>query len=357
MRLALVLLVLLGVAQLAQARGLEVLRNGWWQGLVTTGTVLMLSVPFPSVTALAQQEWEEKVPEHEVPSPQDHWRKVFARSPAEFRAVLHLQIDYDRGRFIEHLLYLGQDRSGSAVFIAMQDAAVGFLLATSRVVKREISFTLQAWDGTMWENVEVDLAHFFPVAELDFYGIALVRATGLELNDFTPVQLASFPSLDTPINQLSYLEDDPFHELMFNDDPNDDGAIVARGEDPPLPQDLPPPPSTPLAQDELPPRGDMSLYWQRCQAGMFDRGTWLGTHSCPSFPDFITQGSVIFNSLTGKAVGFYLIKVELDPQLVAAQKDKVLGFSPEVLTQVEAMFSVSPHDKLPTSWGALKNTR
>ena len=365
MRLALISTILLGVAQLAPARSAGLLHNGWRQGLATAGAVLMLAMPFPQVTALAQKKdkdgWKKNVPAHEIG--RDHWREVFAGSPAEFRSVLNLQINSGNSYVTEHLLYLGQDRSDAAVFIAMQSAAVNFLPVATEATRHETSLTLQAWDGTVWKNVEADLDRFFPVAELDFYGIALVKIEGLALQDYAPTQLADFPSLDTPLTQLSYFRNDtaPFRKPVFIRDLNDD-APVAKDKEPPLQQpNLPPLPNIPLAEqgDDLsPPLGEMSLLWRRCKAGVFERGTWLGrTHDCAHFSDEMMQGSVIFNSLTGNAIGFYLIKVELDPQQVSSRKDRVVSFAPAVLAQVEAMFSVSPHDKLPVSWGALKNTR
>ena len=337
MRLVLLLSILSSGAQLAPARGLDVLRGGWRQGLVTTGAMLMLAMPL--TPALAQKEggWKEKVPNQEMPLDEDDWREVLARSPAEFRSVMNLQIVTPSRRLVEHFIYLGQDRDDGAVFVTMHSFQTIYALAR-RDIDQDIFYKLQAWDGTVWENVAVDLVHLFPVAELDFYGLSLVRIAGLALHDFTPMQLARFPSHAKPINQLSYFAGKAFpsHELgNFNIDPNDDGAVVARGEDKP------------------PPFSAMSLYWQRCQAGMFDHVTQLGTHTCSS-PGAITQGSVIINSLTGEAVGFYLIRVVPDLTQVAALKHMVVGFSPEVRVQVEAMLSVSPHDKLPTSWGTLK---
>ena len=105
------------------------------------------------------------------------------------------------------------------------------------------------------------------------------------------------------------------------------------------------------------PRHELSLYWQRCQAGKFAQATQVGRHNCSVFPDEMMQGSVIFNSLTQKAVGFYFLSVEIDPRIVVAYKGGVIGFAPEVLNHVEAMFSVSPYDKLSVSWGTLKNTQ
>lgn len=356
MRLALTAAILLNVAQLASARAAGVAHNSWRQGLATAGAVLMLALPFPQGTALAQKKaedgWKKHVPDREIE--RDHWREVFAGSPAEFRSVLNLQIDSGHRQSIKHLLYLGQDHSDAAVFIAMWSATSDFLLVSPEKTRRETSTALQAWDGRVWKNVEADNIRFFPVAGLDFYGFALLRSADLVLKDYTPVQLAGFPALDTPLTQLSYFQeqDTPFHRPIANQDP----------EGPPLQQNLPPLPNAPPpqaeAEDKLAlPLGEFSLLWRRCRAGVFTRETWLGTHDCFPVPDEMMQGSVIFNSLSGDAVGFYLIKVELDPQRVFARQDRVVGFTPAVRAQVEALFSVSPHDKLPVSWGALKSTR
>ena len=359
MRLVLLLSILSSGAQLAPARGLDVLRGGWRQGLVTTGAMLMLAMPLSPALAQKGGGWKEKVPNQEMPLDEDGWREVQARSPAEFRSVMNLQIVTPSHHLIEYLIYLGQDRDDGAVFVTMHSFQTIYALAR-REIDQDIFYKLQAWDGTVWENVAVDLVHLFPVAELDFYGLSLVRIAGLALHDFTPMQLARFPSHETPINQLSYFAGKAFpsHELgNFDIDPNDDDAVVARGED--KPQDPPPlanaaqPPAV-EGENKPPPFSAMSLYWQRCQAGMFDHVTQLGTHNCSSLPGAITQRSVIINSLTGEAVGFYLIRVVPDLAQVAAPKHMVVGFSPEVRVQVEAMLSVSPHDKLPTSWGTLK---
>lgn len=368
MRLVLISAILLGVAQLAPARSATgLLHNGWRHGLATAGAVLMLAVPFSPGTALAQKKgedkWKRNVPAREREIDRDHWREVFAGSPAEFRSVLNLQIDSDHRHSIKHLLYLGQDRSGAAVFTALWSATSDFLLMSPEETRHETSTTLQAWDGTVWKNVEADHIRFFPVAELDFYGLALIRSTDLVLEDYAPVQLAGFPAIDTPLNHLSYFWSDttPFRKPIVKQHHNGDGHVEQDKEPPLQPQqNLPPlphipPPLAEQGDDLSSPLGEMSLLWRRCRAGVFTRETWLGTHNCTPFPDEMMQGSVIFNALTGDAVGFYLIKVEPHPQRVSARRDRVVGFTPAVLDQVEAIFSVSPYDKLPVSWGALKN--
>ena len=372
MRLVLISAILLGVAQLAPVHATGLLHNGWRHGLATAGAVLILTVPFPQVTALAQKKggdkWKKNVPAREREIDRDHWREVFAGSPAEFRSVLNLQIDSGNRHSIKHLLYLGQDRSDAAVFVAMWSATSDFLLMSPEETRHETSTTLQAWDGSVWKNVEADHIRFFPVAELDFYGLALIKSTDLVLKDYAPVQLAGFPALDTPLNQLSYFQNDttPFRKPIVNRPPNDDGPVEQdkpKNKEPPLQaQNLPPlphipPPLAEQGDDLSSPLVEMSLLWRRCRAGVFTRETRLGTHNCSPFPDEMMQGSVMFNALTGDAVGFYLIKVEPHPQRVFVRNDRVVGFTPAVFAQVEAMFSVSPHDKLPVSWGALKNTR
>lgn len=349
MRLALFFAIVLNMAQLAQARGLDVLRGKWGQRLATASMALMLAMPPSNMLAQQKDGWGEKF-DKETPPAEDHWRKVFAGSPTEFRSVVNLLIDTPKHRFSEHLIYLGQDRDDGAMFLTMTYFQVTHLL-TQKKLDHNTLYKLRTWDGSELENVAVDLVSFFPVDALDFYDIALVRIAGLELHDFTPVHLAHFPPPSTPINQLSYLERNsfPIHKTNdFNVDPNDDNAVVALGGD------LQPQGE---AKANQPPLVDLSLYWQRCQSGTFDSETGLGAHTCAPLPDTAIQGSVIFNSLTGNAIGFYLIKAVLDHTHVVARKGKVLSFSPEILTQVDAMLSISPHDKLSVSWGALKNER
>ncbi len=333
MRWLLILTILGSGTQTTQARNLEMWRSSWRQ--VTAGAALMLALPLSSTAVWAQNRGGENAPDRQQsPLPREtRWHKVFARSPAEFRSVMNLQMVTPHSRrLVGHLIYLGQDRNDEAMFITMHSSPTLYAPANGETEQNTLYYILQDWDGTVWEDVSLELIHLFPTTALDFYGLSLLKITGLTQHELTPVQLAGFPYQTSPLNQLGYFADDAASspELAAANAEHDDNAIA---------------------------HAELSLYWQRCQAGTFDHETQLGTNTCASFPTSTTQGEAIFNALTLKAVGFYLIKAAPDPTHVVVHKRMVLGFAPAVRAQVEALVSVSPRHKLPLTWGTLKDTQ
>ena len=287
-----------------QARGIDLLRNNWQRGLTTVSSLLLASTVLFSPIANADD---------------GNWREVRSHAPKPFHAVIALQKSFtDTLQHVEHLLYLGHDRHDMAVFLTLYESSqytIGVDTPTN---------VLRGWDGIINTNIQAKRTQILQVDELIFHDLAIVRIAGQGLEAYDTAELARFPYLGTPLNQVSYLYEDG--DATPVEQPEED-AIAWR---------------------------KVKLFWKSCHVQAFDSTTMIGTHNCYSYPDPIKQGAVIVNALTGDAVGFHFDAVTIDEEGNYIIQSKVLGFSPELLALVQEIISINPVGKLTTSWGKLK---
>ena len=275
-------------------------KSRWWQKLlVATAAVGVIS----SSTLPAQ-----------VTVPAEKWHKVKTNKRTPFHRLssfyLHIQLPDGAWR-VMHIEYVGMDiDTGEPLFIGPRAYITEDVVGGEReVIFDQVELSLVGVEGLIEQWVKVKEIIFFSHPQGDLYDISVITIDAIDFQDYIPIDVGSFPELNTPVEMVSYRP-----ELANN--------LLAV-----------------FAYPEM---------WRDCFAGPNLVDIQMGAHSCtiPASPAAI--GSPIFTKQDGTLVALY-----------SGVTDDGISYgstlSPDLIEFWTSALAVSPTEKVATTWGEIKS--
>lgn len=243
-----------------------------------------------------------------VADDQAAWKKVRLRPPAHHKSTFYLLIDFfDDGWRVMHTGFVGMSRDDEPLFVGPRP----YLLDEDdkqKFVFRWSQISLVDHSGLVEDNVEVEEIAHFKHPQNDRYDQTLFTVKDVDLRDYEPIAVDSYPPADTELELLNYA----------------------------------------ITQDNLLRFFAYPLQYRTCNAvGNVDNEGMRGWHNC-AFPEEVYPliGPLLFNKEKQTLVAFHFGK----------ETDAFYGVTmlPELQQYLRREMAVDSRARLTTQWGRIK---
>ena len=238
------------------------------------------------------------------------WRRVRNNSPAHYQSVFYLLLDgFKLGKRVMHLDFIGYNENDEPLFISARNHLLSGKKKNGepQFIWRWVQASLVGQHGLLAQNIAVEEIKHFSHPAHEAYDQTLLVIKDVDLSDYEPLRLASYPAPATPLTMLSYR----------------------------------------IRQENLLEVFAFPLEQRACHADFFDPTDSMLVHDChiPISPS--VHAAPIFNAETHALVALYY-GVRPDGKPYAAV------LLPDLLNYLHQALTVKTQDKMTTTWGEIK---